>query len=396
MTGSLQVKKGVYYAVICYKDQNGAWSYKWKSTKIKVVGGSKKKAKMFLDNFLKEFEGRQPENCEPKPQAPERPVSVSDIKFVDFLVEWLENIKSSVQINTLRGYSVIVKKISEYFGRENLRLSELRPIHIQRYYNELGASGLSANSIHHYHANIRKCLQHAVKMELIKTNPADLVDLPKKEPYHAEYYNDSELTQLFKAFEGHRLELVVQVAAFYGFRRSELLGLKWDAVDFDNKTISVKRKVVEVGGNGKTSIEVKNQLKNASSHRTLPLIGSIEKLLRSQKESQEHNMKLCGKSYCTDYIGFIFTDELGYLIKPNYVSCAFPAVLKKTGLRLIRFHDLRHSCASLLVNNGTPMNEIQTWLGHSSISTTSGIYSHLEYAAKNKAAETISNTLIKE
>ena len=107
------------------------------------------------------------------------------------------------------------------------------------------------------------------------------------------------------------------------------------------------------------------------------------------KAEQEENRRVCGSAYCTDYLDYVYVDALGSRITPNRISDRFPAVLKKNGLRKIRFHDLRHSCATLLYANGVSLKEIQEWLGHSNISTTSNIYTHLDFNSKVSSANAI-------
>ena len=104
-------------------------------------------------------------------------------------------------------------------------------------------------------------------------------------------------------------------------------------------------------------------------------------------------MRVCGRCYNRNYLDYICVDEMGTLLSPNYVSSAFSKLLEKHGLRHIRFHDLRHSCASLLLANGVPMKQIQEWLGHSDFSTTANIYAHLDYSSKLSSAEAMVNGL---
>lgn len=111
------------------------------------------------------------------------------------------------------------------------------------------------------------------------------------------------------------------------------------------------------------------------------------------KGQQDTYRRLCGKSYNREYLGYLCVDEIGNIIRPNYVSEQFPKLLEKNGLRPIRFHDLRHSCASLLLANGVPMKQIQEWLGHSTFSTTADIYAHLDYKSKEGSAGVIANVL---
>ena len=136
--------------------------------------------------------------------------------------------------------------------------------------------------------------------------------------------------------------------------------MKWDAVDFENKTITIKHKVTEaLNDEGKYELVIEDKLKNQSSHRTMPLIPHIEEMLIKEKKKQDRYRKLCGKSYSTEFDGYICRKTTGELIKPNYFSDHFKWVLKKNNLRKIRLHDLRHTCASLLLKNGVQMKQIQ-------------------------------------
>lgn len=198
-----------------------------------------------------------------------------------------------------------------------------------------------------------------------------------------------ELEQLFAAVKDDPIELGVILAAFYGLRRSEVVGLKWSAIDFGKKTITIRHTVTQVCVEGKSTIIEKDRTKTKSSYRTLPLVAPFEELLHRLKAKQEQHRKLCGKSYCTQYAEYIYVNEIGDLIKPGYITQHFPMLLEKKNMRKIRFHDLRHSCASLLYANGVSLKEIQEWLGHSDISTTSNIYTHLDYSSKIASANAI-------
>lgn len=196
-----------------------------------------------------------------------------------------------------------------------------------------------------------------------------------------------------KAFEGDRMELVVYIAAYYGLRRSEICGLKWDAIDFDKKTITVCRKIVSKFDNGKEEIVCQDELKTEASKRTLPLIPKIEKMLRERMFLEVHYSRLLKKGYNHDYDGFVCRDNLGELITPSYVTDHFKHIIDKNNMKHLRFHDLRHSCASLLLANNIPMKAIQEWLGHSTYTVTANFYSHLDYQSKIESAETIARVL---
>ena len=205
------------------------------------------------------------------------------------------------------------------------------------------------------------------------------------------------MLELFDAVEGDPLELCVKIAAYYGLRRSEVLGLRWSAIDLERKTISISHKVIEAEVNGKFVPVGEDVLKTKSSFRTLPLIPAVEKLILAEKEKQEMYRRLFKKSYCRDYLEYICVDQCGRLLRPNYVTEHFSWIIEKYGLRKIRFHDLRHTCASLLLNSGEKitMKQIQIWLGHSTYSTTADIYAHLDHNAQPAPANTMNGMFIR-
>ena len=133
--------------------------------------------------------------------------------------------------------------------------------------------------------------------------------------------------------------------------------------------------------------------KTKSSMRTLPLVPAFKEKLLKLKEQQEEYRRVCGRCYNKKYLEYICVDEMGTLISPHYLTSSFPKLLEKNNLRHIRFHDLRHSCAPLLLANGVPLKQIQEWLGHSDFSTTANIYAHLDYSSKLTSADAMLNGL---
>ena len=282
--------------------------------------------------------------------------------------------------------------IVPYFEPTGITLGGLQARHIQSFYlHELET--LKATSVLRQHANLHKALKYAVKLDLIPGNPVDKVERPKPEKYLAAYYTAEEMEQLFEASRGHRLELVIQFAAFYGLRRGEVLGLRWDAVDFEAGTLTIRHIVTSTNLEAKHVLVEADRAKTKSSLRTLPLVASFAQRLRALKEQQAYNEKLCGNCYKQKYKGYLFVDEMGNLILPNAVTDGFARLLADHGLRKIRFHDLRHSCASLLLKQGVPMKQIQEWLGHSDIATTANIYAHLDSQSKQLSAATMEQAL---
>ena len=374
VSGHLSEKKGHYYAVITYKDGLGNRKTKWIATGLPVKG-NKKRAEAFLNEQKLKYE--------------EIDSSPEEILFADYMEEWLEIVKTSIATVTYSSYSMMVKKtIAPYFRRRKIKLVDLTAKDIQNFYlAEL--KRVSANTVIHYHANIHKALKYAVKLDLIPTNPADKIERPRKGSFKGSFYDTEEMKLLLEAVKGTKFEIPVMLAAFYGLRRSEVLGLKWDAVDFDKNTITIKHTVTSCNLDGKHVLIKEDRTKTKSSMRTLPLVDFVKEKLLSLKAEQEENRMLCGRSYIKDFIGYICINEIGDLIKPGYLSVEFPKLLEKKGLRRIRFHDLRHSCASLLIANGVPMKQIQEWLGHSDFSTTANIYAHLDYSSKLSSADAL-------
>lgn len=380
VAGHLREQNGYYQMILSFKDSTGKRKTKSISTGLPVKG-NKRKAEKMLDEARKSYEGDL--------LKAEKPTE--SILFTDFMREWLGMIKSSVEMSTYGSYSFIVeKRIIPYFEDKNILLTELTPTDIQRYYTHcLLAEHVSANTVIHRHANIHKALKYAFKVGLIPYNPADRVERPRKNSFSSGVYGDKELEDLFAAAKGTKLELAIILGAFYGLRRSEIVGLKWDAIDFEKKRFSIQYTVTETNIGGKQTIVEKERTKTKSSRRTLPIVEPFERLLVELRASQDRNRKVCGKSYCTDYLDFVYVDELGRRIKPGYITMAFPKLLAKSGLKRIRFHDLRHSCASLLYAHGVSLKDIQEWLGHSTISTTANIYTHLDYSSKEASANAI-------
>lgn len=267
-----------------------------------------------------------------------------------------------------------------------MKLNEVKASDIQAFYIKQ-LERVSANSVIHYHAIIHRAMKYAVKTDLIVANPVDKVDRPKKNSFQGNFYSEEELQQLFEIAKGIKIELPIILASFYGLRRSEVLGLKWDAIDFQRNTITIQHTFSTCNIEGSTIEVAADTTKTKSSRRTLPLIPQFRDLLLEKWEKQEEYKRVCGRCYNKKYIDYICVDEMGNIIKPNYLTESFSSLLKKNGLRHIRFHDLRHTCASLLLNNGIPMKQIQEWLGHSDFSTTANIYAHLDCNSKLTSAQ---------
>ena len=294
---------------------------------------------------------------------------------------------------TYGAYQGLLKStIVPYFRKKKLTLRELEARHLQMFYSEM-LRRVTPNTVIHYHAVIHSALKYAVKTDMLIQNVADKVDRPRKNSFQPVFLSADEMQKMFEALRGTKLELPVLVAAFYGLRRSEALGLKWDAIDFERNTITIKHIVTNAKIDGKCEIVCADRAKTKSSLRSLPLVSNIREKLLVLREQQKENRRVCGNCYSKKYDGYVFVDAMGNIFNPRSVTANFSKLLEQNGLRHIRFHDLRHSCASLLLANDVPLKQIQEWLGHSDIGTTANIYSHLDYKSKITSANVMDNIL---
>ena len=370
VAGHLHEKNGYYYIILNLTDSAGKRKPKWISTGLTIKGNKKRAEQMLME------ERRKYANAK----------TGDDVLFADFMEQWLEIVKSTVSIPTYSSYVNAVKSIiAPYFRKKKILLRDLQAHDIQMFYQEQ-LQRVKASSVIHYHANIHKALKYAVKNDMIPSNPADKVERPKQDKFYGNFYDRDELNKLFEAVAGTKLELPVLLGAFYGLRRSEIVGLKWSAIDFEQNTITISHTVTSCNLDGKCVIVAKDTTKTKSSRRTLPLVPYFHEKLLAVKAQQERNQKLCGRSYNREFLEYICVDDIGDRFKPNYITSQFPKLLERNGFRKIRFHDLRHSCASLLLASGVPMKHIQEWLGHSDFSTTANIYAHLDYSSKLTSA----------
>ena len=376
IAGHLREKDGHYYCVLSYTDYTGERKQIWKSTGLPVKG-NKKRAEEMLSHLRKSFV---------VPKAPADYFDFSDrMLFTDFMRAWLEVVRTTVVPTTFGGYQTTVeKKFIPYFEKKNLALANVQAKDLQTFYlHEMKT--LSGTTVRHEHALLHKILKYAYRMDLIPNNPADKVDPPRAERFEGSAYTEEELALLIEKSWDHKLGLLIYITALLGLRRSEVLGLRWKAVDFEENRITINHTVTEARVDGKTVIIASDRTKTKSSYRSFPMSDTVREKLLAWREVQKRNRKICGNSYNMKDIDYVFTDEMGNRFKPRYIEDAFPKILERNGLRKIRFHDLRHTCASLLVSLDVNMKVIQRYLGHSNMSTTADIYSHLDANATGEA-----------
>ncbi len=393
ITGSVQINKGYYFIVFNMYNEYGKRKPEWHSTGLKVDNNERKnnqirkQAEKMLNEELVRVNAEN--SFSNKLNTIAKNSKYSNMLFSDYMLEWLENIKPKVVQSTYIGYEQVVKgRLCPYFKSKKIKLIDLRPRDIQDFINYLYKQRLKGSTIAHYTSNMNTALKEAVIAEIIPSNPMDRIESVKKEVYIPEFYTDDELIELIEVIKTQKLELPLTLGIIYGLRREEILGLTWNAIDFKNKSITIRKTVGRGKYDGVTQFLIKDIPKNKSSYRTLPMFDFIADLLKKYKEKYKLNEKIFGNTYITDYKDFICLIDNGELVKPDYVDRTFSRILKENGFRHIRLHDLRHSCATLLLRNGVPLPEIQKWLGHSNIITTQR-YSHLDQNDKSIPANMI-------
>lgn len=385
MTAVLKIKSDRYYAVVNYKDGAG-YRQKWISLGLPVKN-NKRKAEAMLDEIKEQYsEGDE---------GHENHIE-GDTLFTEYIERWLYRKKGCVELSTWEGYQIYAERhIIPYFEKLRLSLRDLKPRHIQEYYRykytegrlDGKPGGLSIPSIKKHSIVINEVLDDAVLDELITHNPAEGVRMPAKNISVRErtFLTAETANRLLAAFDGSPLQALIYTTLYYGLRRSEILGLRWSAVDFEKNTLTINHTVVK----NKTIVE-KDTVKTQSSFHTYLLIEDVKQVLLREYRKQQTQAAELGSLY--RHTGYVFTWGDGRPFRPDYITRAFQNMLEKNGLPKMRFHDLRHSTASILYDKGWDIKDIQSWLRHSSIDVTSDIYTHITEDRKSKMAEKLNST----
>lgn len=402
MTGGIYEKKGKYYAVLNLRDENGKRIKKWIPTGLDVKN-NKRKAEAFLQEKIREYEGlqntqtetacikKEPENKTYNPPA--KRVVLSATPFVDVVNDWLADKKAADTLDkaTFQFYeSLCNNHIIPYFKKRKYNVEEITTEILQAFidYEEKHGNSkdkkkpLSPRSLKHLRIILNQSIKFAIKSRIIDFNPCAFVKLPKQQKKIVNFYNEAQLKTLFENIKSEELYPLIYVTVVYGLRRSEVLGLKWDSVDFINKTVTIKHTVTRF-----SEVIEKDSTKTNSSYRTYPLPPEIEEIFRKQKSRERRGIILYGDEY--HHNEYIFKWDYGKPYAPDFITRKFNRMLVNNELPVIRFHDLRHSCASLLLSKGFTLKDIQEWLGHSDIEVTANIYTHLDQERKKNIMSSI-------
>lgn len=385
IAASVQAKKGRLYAVMHVKE-NGKDKTVWRALGL-PEGTNKSKVNKAFREVVSSFEEKYAQKLARQGKP------ASDIPVYDYMCEYLKKAEQNIQKSTAQSYRMLIHgKIERYFNaRRELTVGNLTGKDIEKFYEYLFSENVVANTVIHYHAVLRKAFQQAFKDEMIDANPFDRVDRPKKNKFRGEHYSEEELVTLINLSKSDVIYPAIILAGGLGLRRSEALGVRWSRIDWEKKTVLLDTKIIEYNQDGKKIVEPVEEMKNKSSRRTLPLPAPVYEMLTEEKEKQEMYKKLFKGSYSRKHDDFVCVDQLGGLIKPSYVTQHFNDLLKNFGLRHIRFHDLRHTFASILIGQDVPLINVSNFLGHSDISTTANIYAHLDKASKQSSADIITD-----
>lgn len=318
------------------------------------------------------------------PDAPPLPPSGQDggMLFTEFMQGWLHLMSSQVRHNTLDSYWYMFHRhIEPFYNARHMTLRSATLADFQAFVDEKYREGYSPTSIVKFHSIVHKCLRYAVTRGIIDHNPSDYVMLPKRVRYIGQTFDQEQLNRFLQAAHLSPAEPAFVLAATYGMRRSEVAGLRWQAIDFRRNSLVVNHTAISSHG----QVTYSDRVKTDSSYRTLPLMRNTKEYLLHLQMQQQQHARMYGAAYVhTDYV---CCRENGKPLRPDYISQEFARVCRSANLPHIRFHDLRHSAATLLLKEGFSLKQIQEWLGHADITTTANTYAHVTYSDKVQMAK---------
>lgn len=304
------------------------------------------------------------------------------ILFTEYMTKWLDYIKDHVKKNTYRTYEMYtINHIIPYFKNKKILLKDLKAKQIEQFLTEKHKNGLSARTVKHIKGIISNAMNEARREELIIINPVELVRrTPKVEKNTVKALTPEQSKMFLNGFRNTQLFIPVMLGLYFGLRRSEVIGLTWNNIDFENKKIIISQTVTqEVGGD-----EFSKTTKTDSSRRALPIPDYVYTELIAEKKRKPDSVFVC-------------TYDNGERMKANYLTKNYRVIADRNGFVDFRFHDLRHTAASNLLEAGHTPVEVQHWLGHSSAKTTLDIYSHItSNSAFKRMSETVNGLFTEE
>lgn len=302
----------------------------------------------------------------------------------EYLRHWIKIHSPNITQSTIDDYNgVIENHLIPELG--SIPLARLNPLHLQEFYAKKQEK-YSGRTVQKIHRILRKALDGAIKTQLIKQNPADLVDTPKAKKYKPKVYDEEQFFKLLAAAEGTEHKIPILLAGGLGMRRGEIFGLRWDNISFKYKRIVVEQQLIPTSQG-----LVFSTPKTDSGARAIEIPEYIIESLKQEAKEQKKNKLLFGPEY-EDY-NLVCCKPNGTPINPSTYSHDFADFLKENGLEHIRFHDLRHFNATVMLKHGVGIKVASRRLGHSTTAITQDIYQHVLTEMDHEAAKKINDGL---
>lgn len=306
----------------------------------------------------------------------------TQLTFGEYMQDWITNSKTTKRRSTWTQYEQVNRiHIAPFIGR--VKLIDLRAKHIQMLYNQLLEKNVGIQTVRKVHTLLHSALHQAVKIGLVSHNPASFVDPPREPIREVVILNESQVSQMLLNARGHRWEALYHLAIVTGMRESELLGLKWTDLDWVRQSLKVERQLQRPVGKGVEFVPPKTRC----GKRSIALGENTIRVLRAHNERQQAERSAAGEDW-VEY-GLIFTTRNGTPIHQRNLLRDFKELIRRTGLPPIRFHDLRHTAASLMLNHNIPVIVVSRRLGHARASITMDVYGHLIPCMQEEAAKLI-------
>ena len=383
MKGSLQIRSNKYYAVFRFQGKQ-----KWVNLQISAAKGNKRKAEDALRRVLTEYS--------------ENKNNASDMPFIDYLDMWLKQIKPLVKPSSWESYNKVINgKLKPYFADKNFKLRDLRGMHFTEYFvhlKEHGRSdnkgGLSRKAILNIRGVLSSALTYAVENDMIHDNVVEHSRLPlfEEKTFVPTIYDTEQIKTLLEYAEKteSKMCLFLYLVMFTGARKGELLALTWDNVNFEDNTIHI---CMNRTGSSKEVLNKPTSPKTRNGVRTVPLPEKVMNMLREEKERQKQNKSVLKSYYKVYEYDYVIRQSDGSIYNPNSVNRIIKKMEDKLGLPHCRVHDYRHAVASILFENGVPLADVTTQLGHGQTSTTERIYIHRANVAPKENVQTLANAI---
>lgn len=309
----------------------------------------------------------------------------SKITVAEALDQWYAtSVEPNLKANTKNGYKVNIRHIKAGIG--SIALQKLSAMQIQAFYNDLEAKGLSPRSVQYIHTNLKACLKYFNKMQVLSSNQAMFATVPRQVKSKNDYYTEQEVKELLEKTKGTDIYLEILLAVGIGLRRGEVLSLTWNDVDFPKGILNIDKSVSTI--KGETIIST---TKTVSGERKVKIPVFVIKALRERKEKQWADRKVLNGSYIENNLVCCRSD--GSYYNTGSFTTKFSKMLKKLGLRHIRYHDLRHTNATLMMSYGIPIKVMSENLGHANTGVTMDTYSHVTMQMKEEVADKFDDEL---